>query len=168
MAARVRILMGSDSDLATMRGALDALSRLGVESDVHVASAHRTPARVRELVEGARAEGIGVIIAGASGAAHLAGVVAAHTTLPVVAVPISGVLGGLDALLSGVQTPQGIPVATVAVDGAYNAGLLAAAILAVADEALGGRLDAYRARLSAEVAAKDARLAEALTASVER
>lgn len=168
MGARVRILMGSDSDLGTMRGAVDALRMLGVESDAHVASAHRTPARVRGLVEGARAAGIGVIIAGAGGAAHLAGVVAAHTTLPVIAVPISGVLGGLDALLSEVQMPRGIPVATVAVDGAYNAGLLAAAILAVADADLAARLDAYRANLAAEVEAKDARLAQALAASPER
>jgi 5-(carboxyamino)imidazole ribonucleotide mutase len=164
VAHSVLVLMGSDSDLPTMRGALDALAALGVVTEAHVASAHRTPERVRELAAGARGRGVGAIIAGAGGAAHLAGVVAAHTTLPVVAVPISGVLGGLDALLAEVQMPRGVPVATVAVDGAFNAGLLAAEILAVADPALADRLAAYRERLAAEVASKDQRLQESLAA----
>ncbi|MCL6595888.1 MAG: 5-(carboxyamino)imidazole ribonucleotide mutase [Firmicutes bacterium] len=154
--------MGSDSDLGVMRGALEALGMLGVAWEAHVASAHRTPERVRELAATARQRGVGVVIAGAGGAAHLAGVVAAHTTLPVVAVPIAGGLGGLDALLAEVQMPRGVPVATVAVDGAFNAGLLAAEILAVADADLAARLDAYRARLADEVRAKDERLGAAL------
>jgi 5-(carboxyamino)imidazole ribonucleotide mutase len=162
VAASVLVLMGSDSDLGVMRGALEALGMLGVAWEAHVASAHRTPERVRELAATARRRGVGVVIAGAGGAAHLAGVVAAHTTLPVVAVPIAGGLGGLDALLAEVQMPRGVPVATVAVDGAFNAGLLAAEILAVADADLAQRLDAYRARLADEVRAKDERLGAAL------
>jgi 5-(carboxyamino)imidazole ribonucleotide mutase len=157
---RVLVLMGSASDLPVMQGAVEALERLGVEVEVHIASAHRTPHRVAELAQAARAQGVGVIVAGAGGSAHLAGVVAAHTDLPVVAVPISGRLGGLDALLAEVQMPRGIPVATVAVDGAYNAGLLAAQILAVADEELASRLRELRASMAQDVLHQDAQLTQ--------
>ena len=147
---KVAILMGSDKDMDKMRPAADVLGELGIDHDVHVMSAHRTPERVAEFVAGARAGGYGVIICGAGKAAHLAGAAAAHTTLPVIGVPIAaGSLGGLDALLSTVQMPTGIPVATVAVDSSANAGYLAAAILAVDDAELAGRLEAYRESLKA-------------------
>ncbi len=149
MNKRVAILMGSVKDDAKMAPAAEILDRFGVAHDVHVMSAHRTPARVAEFATGAAAAGYGVIIAGAGKAAHLAGVVAAHTTLPVIGVPIAaGGLGGLDALLSTVQMPTGIPVATVAVDGAANAAVLAAEILALGDEALRKALTDYREEMA--------------------
>lgn len=145
---KVAILMGSDKDLPKMQPAADVLDGFGVPHDVHVMSAHRTPGRVAEFAAAARADGFGVIICGAGKAAHLAGAVAAHSTVPVIGVPIAaGGLGGLDALLSTVQMPTGIPVATVAVDGAANAAYLAVAILAVNDSALATALDAYRESL---------------------
>jgi 5-(carboxyamino)imidazole ribonucleotide mutase len=145
---RVAILMGSDKDMPKMQAGADVLAEFGVDHDVHVMSAHRTPERVAAFAAGARAAGYGAIICGAGKAAHLAGAVAAHSTLPVIGVPIAaGGMGGLDALLSTVQMPTGIPVATVAVDSAANAAYLAIAILAATDTGLVARLDAYRAGL---------------------
>lgn len=154
MAARVGILMGSANDYDVMKAAEDALKELGVESDVRVISAHRTPERLTRFLAGAEAAGIEVVICGAGAAAHLAGVTAAHTTLPVLGVPIdSSPLQGLDALLSTVQMPGGIPVATFAIgkSGAKNAGLFAGAILAGRDPAVRKKLDEFRAKQSAGV-----------------
>ena len=146
---KVAILMGSDKDADKMQPAADVLDEFGVENEVHVMSAHRTPAKVAEFATAARTAGYGVIICGAGKAAHLAGAVAANTTLPVIGVPIAaGGLGGMDALLSTVQMPTGIPVATVAVDSAANAAYLAVAILSASDAALAARLDTYRAELA--------------------
>lgn len=157
----VLVVMGSDSDLRVMKGAVDALAELGIPHDVRIASAHRTPEKTARLVAQAEAEGYGAIIAGAGGAAHLPGVVAAATTLPVIGVPIaSGALNGVDALYAIVQMPKGIPVATVATDGAYNAGLLAAQILAVGDPELSERLKAQRQQLAQQVEDRDRRLQE--------
>ena len=142
---KVAILMGSEKDLPAMQGAADVLVELGIEHDVQVMSAHRTPERVAEFATGAREAGYGVIICGAGKAAHLAGAVAAHSTLPVIGIPIAaGTLGGLDALLSTVQMPTGIPVATVAVDSAANAAYLAASMLSVSDDRIAKALAAYR------------------------
>ena len=142
---KIAILMGSEKDLPTMQPAADVLADLGILHDVHVMSAHRTPERVAAFAVGARDAGYGVIICGAGKAAHLAGAVAAHSTLPVIGVPIAaGSLGGLDALLSTVQMPTGIPVATVAVDSAANAAYLAAAVLSVSDETVAKALADYR------------------------
>jgi len=142
--------MGSDKDAASMQPAADVLDRFGVPHEVHVMSAHRTPGKVAAFATAARGAGFGAIICGAGKAAHLAGAVAAHTTLPVIGVPLAaGTLGGLDALLATVQMPTGIPVATVAVDGAANAGYLAVALLAANDTTLAARLDAYREELQA-------------------
>jgi 5-(carboxyamino)imidazole ribonucleotide mutase len=154
-APRVAVIMGSRSDWATMRVASDLLSELGVAHETKVVSAHRTPARLFEYVGGAEARGIHVIIAGAGGAAHLPGMAAAITALPVLGVPIqSKALQGLDSLLSIVQMPKGVPVGTLAIGpaGAVNAGLLAAAMLATTDAALAGRLDAWRAAQASAVA----------------
>jgi 5-(carboxyamino)imidazole ribonucleotide mutase len=148
--------MGSKSDWEAMKQASDMLARFGVAHESHVMSAHRTPAIVAEYASGAAARGLQVIIAGAGGAAHLAGVVAAHTILPVIGVPMqSAALNGIDSLLSTVQMPKGIPVATVAIggSGAANAGLLAVAILATASPDLRTKLQAYRAQLADEVRA---------------
>jgi len=158
---KVLILMGSDSDLKVMEEAASALGKFGIACEMHIASAHRTPDKVRQLAGQARANGFGVIIAGAGMSAHLGGVVAANTTLPVIGVPLAaGALQGVDALLATSQMPRGIPVATVAVGpaGAYNAGLLAAAILAVDDEALAKKLDDFRQELARKVEEKDAAL----------
>jgi 5-(carboxyamino)imidazole ribonucleotide mutase len=145
---KVAILMGSDKDRPTMEAAADVLAGLGIEHDTHVMSAHRTPERVADFASGAREAGYGVLICGAGKAAHLAGAVAAHSTLPVIGVPIAvGSLGGLDALLSTVQMPTGIPVATVAVDSAANAAYLAAAMLGVSDPTIAKALDGYRTGL---------------------
>lgn len=150
MAKRVAILMGSPSDKDKMQPAADMLERLGIDHEVHIKSAHRHPEEVAALVEAAPADGVGVFICGAGMAAHLAGAVAARTTLPVVGVPLSGGLGdGLDALLATVQMPPGMPVATVAVDGAANAALLAASILAVEDPSVTEGIEAERARRAA-------------------
>ncbi len=154
----VGIVMGSDSDLPTMQEAGTMLARFGVAHELRVLSAHRSPAAVRAYATGARRRGLAVIIAGAGGAAHLAGVIAAHTTLPVIGVPItSPALQGLDALLSTVQMPPGVPVATVAIgaSGAKNAGVLAVQILATANTALRARLEAYKRTLNDGVLAKD-------------
>ncbi|MBI5446550.1 MAG: 5-(carboxyamino)imidazole ribonucleotide mutase [Deltaproteobacteria bacterium] len=141
----VSILMGSPNDWLVMKKGVDTLRSLGVPFSVYVASAHRDPRRVVEIASSARGRGVGAILCAAGMAAHLAGVVAAHTTLPVIGVPLSsGILGGQDALLSTVQMPRGIPVATVAVDGAVNAALLACQILAVEDQELAEELEALR------------------------
>lgn len=156
---KVGIVMGSDSDLPIIRKATDTLSSLGIPFEVHVYSAHRTPEEARAFSVSARDNGFGVIIAAAGMAAHLAGAVAANTTLPVIGIPCkSSNLDGLDALLSTVQMPSGIPVATVAVDGGANAALLAAEILAVEDKELAGKLDAKRRADAAKVLEKDAKI----------
>lgn len=159
--ARVAILLGSDSDWEVMSAAARCLDSFGIAYDAHVMSAHRTPARVAEYVSAARGRGIGVIVAGAGAAAHLAGVVAAHTTLPVIGVPLAATgLNGLDALLATVQMPAGVPVATVAIGkaGAENAGILAAQILATADPALARRLAKFKEDMASKVERKDATL----------
>ena len=159
----VAILMGSDSDLPVMRRAVDMLRQFDVPYEVEVISAHRTPERLRDFVLAAPERGVRVFVVGAGGAAHLAGVVAAHTVLPVVAVPLNATpLGGLDALLASVQMPQGIPVATVAVDGAANGALLAVAILAHADQALHDRLEAFREQMREKVLQKSAKAKSSL------
>jgi phosphoribosylaminoimidazole carboxylase PurE protein len=158
----VLILMGSDSDAPVMASARDALAEFGLSSEMTVASAHRSPARVLRLVEEAPGRGVKVFIVGAGAAAHLAGVVAAHTTLPVIGVPIdSSALKGMDALLSTVQMPPGVPVATVAIGkpGATNAGVLAAQMIALGDPAVAKRLVEYKRRLAEKVDAAAARLA---------
>jgi phosphoribosylaminoimidazole carboxylase PurE protein len=149
MGYKVAILMGSPNDRDKMQPAADILERFGVEADVRVNSAHRTPAKVVELASTAREHGYSAFICGAGMAAHLAGVVAAHTTLPVVGVPISsGALNGVDALYSTVQMPPGIPVATVAIDGARNAGLLVITMLAMTDEGMARQLADYRVEIA--------------------
>ena len=160
---KVGIIMGSDSDLPVIRKATDQLRSLGIPFEVHVYSAHRTPEEARAFAVNARRNGFGAIIAAAGMAAHLAGAVAANTTLPVIGIPCQGpCLEGLDALLSTVQMPTGIPVATVAVNGGANAALLAAQILAVEDADLAAKLDAKRRADAEAVLAKDAGIAERL------
>ena len=142
---KVAIIMGSDSDLPVVMGAVDTLAEFGVPFEVHVFSAHRTPKEAKEFSENARRNGFGAIIAAAGKAAHLAGAVAANTTLPVIGIPVkASVLDGMDALLSTVQMPSGIPVLTVAIDGAKNAALSAIEILSVSDDELAGKLDNAR------------------------
>ena len=156
---RVAVVMGSDSDLPTMEPGAAILRELGVEVEVRVLSAHRTPLEMVDFARKAREQGFGVIVAGAGGAAHLPGMVAALTTLPVIGVPVqSRALSGVDSLHSIVQMPGGIPVATVAIGGGLNAGLLAAQILAVEGGALAERLETYRQTLHDTVVTKDARL----------
>ena len=152
---KVGIIMGSTSDLPVVKKAAEVLKEFGVPYEAHVYSAHRTPAEARAFAESAREQGFGVIIAAAGMAAHLAGAIAAATTLPVIGIPISSAMSGLDALLSTVQMPSGIPVATVAVDGAKNAAFLALQILAVEDAALAEKLSAQRAKNAADILAKD-------------
>ncbi len=159
MAKKVAVIMGSDSDLSVMQGAVDKLKEFGIPFVVRVISAHRTPAAAEQFASSAVEEGFGVIIAGAGKAAHLGGVLAAYTTLPVIGVPIqTSMMGGLDSLLSMVQMPSGIPVATVAVNGAANAAILAAQILAVNDSALAEKLRVFKAEMAEGVARKDASL----------
>lgn len=160
---KVGIVMGSDSDLPIIKKATDMLETLGIPFEVHVYSAHRTPEQARDFAVNARANGFGVMIAAAGMAAHLAGAVAANTTLPVIGIPCkSSNLDGLDALLSTVQMPSGIPVATVAINGGANAALLAAQILAVEDKELAEKLDAKRKADAAAVLEKDAKVAAEL------
>lgn len=155
----VGIVMGSDSDLPVMAEAARILAELGVDCETTIVSAHRTPARLFDYARQAAGRGLEAIVAGAGGAAHLPGMVASLTRLPVIGVPVrTKTLDGLDSLLSIVQMPPGIPVATVAVDGARNAGLLAARILALSRPTLAKRLEDYAARLEAEVLSKAARL----------
>ena len=153
---KVGIIMGSDSDLPILRKAMDTLTSLEIPFECHIFSAHRTPEQARQFALSAREQGFGVMIAAAGMAAHLAGAIAANTTLPVIGIPCKGpCFDGMDALLSTVMMPSGIPVATVAVNGGVNAALLAAEILAVADEALAAKLDAKRKADSAAVLKKD-------------
>ena len=160
---KVGIVMGSDSDLPVIKKATDLLRTLGVEFEVHVYSAHRTPDEARDFARSARENGFGVMICAAGMAAHLAGAIAANTTLPVIGIPCSSAcLDGLDALLSTVQMPSGIPVATVAVNGGANAALLACEILALSEPELAAKLDAKREADAAAVLAKDAAILERL------
>ena len=156
---KVAVIMGSDSDLPVVGKAIDTLQDLGIPTEVHVFSAHRTPEACAAFTKGAREAGFGAIIAAAGKAAHLAGAIAANTTLPVIGIPVkSSTLDGLDALLSTVQMPAGLPVATVAIDGAANAALLAAQILAVEDATLADKLGALRQKNTEAVLAKDAEI----------
>ena len=156
---KVGIIMGSDSDLPILRKTMDTLSALDIPFECHIYSAHRTPEEARDFAVNARSSGFGVLIAAAGMAAHLAGAIAANTTLPVIGIPCkSTCLDGIDALLSTVMMPSGIPVATVAINGGVNAALLCAQIIAVEDSALAARLDAKRAADSAKVLEKDAAL----------
>ena len=156
---KVGIVMGSDSDLPIIKKATDMLSSLDIPFEVHVYSAHRTPEQARDFAVNARNSGFGVIIAAAGMAAHLAGAIAANTTLPVIGIPCKGpVLDGMDALLATVQMPTGIPVATVAINGGANAALLAAQIIAVEDKELADRLNAKRVSDAETVLAKDAEI----------
>ena len=160
---KVGIIMGSDSDLPIVQKATDLLKSLGIPYEAHVYSAHRTPAEAKAFAENARSAGFGVIIAAAGMAAHLAGALAANTTLPVIGIPCkSSQLDGIDALLSTVQMPSGIPVATVAIDGGANAALLAAEILAVTDAGLAAKLDAKRRADAEKVLEKDKTISEKL------
>ena len=160
---KVGIVMGSDSDLPILRKAMDTRDNLGIPFEAHVYSAHRTPEQARDFALHARENGFGALIAAAGMAAHLAGAIAANTTIPVIGIPCKSTnLDGIDALLSTVQMPSGIPVATVAINGAVNAALLAAQILAVSDEDLAKKLDAKRASDAAKVLQKDAALQEEL------
>ena len=159
----VLIVIGSESDLAAMKPATEALDELGVRWELSVASAHRTPERAAGLAETARSRDVGVIIAGAGLAHHLAGTLAARTTLPVIAVPLAaGALQGFDSLLSAVQMPSGVPVAVVGISASRNAGLLAGQIIAVSDRAVAVRLDAYRKALAAGVNDANERVQKAL------
>lgn len=158
----VAIVMGSESDLPQVKPASEMLDQLGIPHEMHIASAHRTPDRAIALARDARRRRLRVIIAAAGGAAHLAGVLAAHTTLPVIGIPIaSGPLAGLDALLATVQMPNGVPVATVAISGARNAAILAAEILAIEDLGLAQRLTALREGMAQRVDEADERLKKA-------
>ena len=158
---KVAVIMGSDSDWNVVKKAVATLKEYGVPVEVHVCSAHRTPGEAAEFAKNAKENGFGVIIAAAGMAAHLAGVLAAHTTLPVIGIPIqSAGLGGLDALLATVQMPSGIPVATVAVNGAANAAFLAIQMLALSDETLAAKLETNKEAMRAGVAEKDKRIAE--------
>lgn len=162
---KVAILMGSDSDFGVMSKAVSVLKEFGILVEVHVYSAHRTPEKVAEFATNAKDNGFGVIIAGAGMAAALAGVVAGHTTLPVIGVPLkSNVLEGVDALLSTVMMPSGIPVATVAIDGSKNAAYLAAQILAISDEELAKKVFENRQKQSAAVLVKDQEIQEKVQA----
>ena len=155
MTVKVGVIMGSDSDWSVMEGAVEALKSLGVSVEATVVSAHRTPERLMDYSKSARERGLEVIVAGAGGAAHLPGMVAAFTELPVIGVPILTThLNGEDSLLSIVQMPKGVPVATVAINGAYNAGLLAAQIVATADESLRDRIAVYKKELASQVVEK--------------
>ena len=162
---KVGIIMGSDSDLPVVEKAITTLKELEIPFEVHVYSAHRTPIEAKAFSENARENGFGAIIAAAGKAAHLAGAIAANTTLPVIGIPVkSSTLDGLDALLSTVQMPGGIPVATVAIDGAQNAALLAAQILAVEDKGLAEKLDAQRKASTETVLSKNKKIEEQFNA----
>lgn len=158
---KVAVIMGSDSDLPVLKNTINTLKDFGIEVETHIMSAHRTPMQACEFSANAKKNGFGVIIAAAGKAAHLAGVLAAHTTLPVIGIPIkASTLDGLDALLSTVQMPKGIPVATVAIDGADNAAILAVQMLAIADEELSLKLAEMKQKMTEEVIAKDQKLQE--------
>lgn len=156
---KVAVIMGSDSDLPVLKKTIDTLKSFDIKVETHIMSAHRTPAEACSFASAARENGFGVIIAAAGKAAHLAGVLAAHTTLPVIGIPIkASTLDGLDALLSTVQMPKGIPVATVAIDGADNAAILAAQMMGIYDDKLADKLSKMKADMTAEVIAKDQKL----------
>ena len=156
---KVAVFMGSDSDWPTVKAACTQLKELDIPFEAHILSAHRTPAAAAEFAKAARANGFGAIICAAGMAAHLAGAVAANTTLPVIGIPMKGgAMDGLDALLATVQMPSGIPVATVALNGAKNAEVLAAQILAVSDDVLAAKLDKAREAMAAQIAEKEAKL----------
>lgn len=156
---KTALIMGSDSDMPIVKKAIDVLEKLGMPYEAHIMSAHRTPERTAQFAKSASEEGFGVIVAFAGKAAHLAGVIAAHTCIPVIGVPIKGSdLGGMDALLSTVQMPSGIPVACVAIDGGANAAWLAARILASGEPEFYERLEAEKLRMAEEVEAKDIKL----------
>ena len=156
---KVLVIMGSDSDLKVMEKCIDRLKSFDIPTEVRICSAHRTPAVAEQLAKNAAADGFGVIIAAAGKAAHLGGVLAAQTILPVIGVPMgTSVMGGMDSLLSIVQMPSGIPVATVAINGAKNAAVLAAQILAVSDDALAAKLDEAREKMAQQIAEKEAKL----------
>ena len=156
---KVAVIMGSDSDWPTVKAACTQLKELDIPFEAHILSAHRTPAAAAEFAKAARANGFGAIICAAGMAAHLAGAFAANTTLPVIGIPMKGgAMDGLDALLATVQMPSGIPVATVALNGAKNAAVLAAQILAVSDDVLAAKLDKAREAMAAQIAEKDAKL----------
>ena len=156
---KVAVIMGSDSDWPVVKGAVEQLKKFGIPYEAHILSAHRTPAAAAEFAKNARANGFGVLICAAGMVAHLAGAFAGNSTLPVIGIPMKGgVSDGLDALLATVQMPSGIPVATVAVNGAKNAAVLAAQILAVTDDELAAKLDADRADMAATIAKKEAAL----------
>ncbi len=158
---KVLVIMGSDSDLKTMSACMQKLKEFEVPFEVRICSAHRTPDVAEALSENAVSEGFGVIIAAAGKAAHLAGVLASKTVLPVIGVPMgTSVMGGMDSLLSTVQMPKGIPVATVAIDGAENAAILAAQILALSDEKLTEKLNGFKVSMAEEVRAKDRKIKE--------
>ena len=162
---KVAVIMGSDSDFPTVSAAIKRLKALEIPVEVHVMSAHRTPHAAAEFAQNAVQNGFGVIIAAAGKAAHLGGVLAAHTVLPVIGIPMKGgAMDGLDALLATVQMPSGIPVATVAINGAKNAAVLAAQILALSDEKLAARLEEERAKMGREIAAKEAKLQQEVAA----
>ena len=165
MTKSVLIVMGSGNDFPKVKPAVDVLRKLGVPVTAKVASAHRSPARARKIAEEARAENVAVIIAAAGGAHHLGGAMAANSTLPVIALPVSaGTLGGLDALLSAVQMPGGVPIASVGVDGAKNAGLIAASIIGAFDREVADKLDADRKAQIDGVVKADAELQQSLKA----
>ncbi len=159
MALKVAVILGSDSDWPVVKSACDQLESFGIPFEAHILSAHRTPAAAAEFAKSARANGFGVVICAAGMAAHLAGAFAANTTLPVIGIPMKGgAMDGLDALLSTVEMPSGIPVATVAIGGAKNAAILAAQILAVTDQSLAEKLDRARSDMADQIAKKEEKL----------
>ena len=161
MCKKVAVVMGSDSDLEVMKPCIQRLKSFEIPVEVRVISAHRTPAAAEQFASAARANGFGAVIAAAGKAAHLAGVIAAYTTLPVIGVPIqTSMRGGLDSLLSMVQMPKGIPVACVAVDGADNAAILAVQMLALSDDTLADKLSAFKQEMADQVAAKDQKVSQ--------
>lgn len=159
MSKKVAVIMGSDSDWPTVKAACAQLREFDIPFEAHIMSAHRTPVQAAEFARSARQNGFGVLICAAGMAAHLAGAFAANTTLPIIGIPLKGgAMDGMDALLATVQMPSGIPVATVALNGAKNAAVLAAQILAVSDEALAAKLDAARVKMAKQIAEKEAKL----------
>ena len=165
MSKKVAVIMGSDSDWPVVKGACAQLEEFGIPYEAHILSAHRTPAAAADFAKNARTNGFGVLICAAGMAAHLAGAFAGNSTLPVIGIPMKGgAVDGLDALLATVQMPSGIPVATVAINGAKNAAVLAAQMLAITDDALAAKLDAARMKMAEQIAEKEARLQAELKA----
>ncbi|MBR2934492.1 MAG: 5-(carboxyamino)imidazole ribonucleotide mutase [Oscillospiraceae bacterium] len=165
MSKKVAVIMGSDSDWPVVKAACAQLDEFGIPYEAHILSAHRTPAAAADFAKNARANGFGVLICAAGMAAHLAGAFAGNSTLPVIGIPMKGgAVDGLDALLATVQMPSGIPVATVAINGAKNAAVLAAQMLSITDEALAAKLDAARESMAAQIAEKEAKLQAELKA----